>query len=206
MLNINKNKPYKLTKHGYSKKKTHPMIYEIAKEYDDTGYISTGLVKKLEKLFDEDYEILIHRTGFTKVTDNIIYDVFNNGLKNNGDAMQGSVSNYTNERTKTLSQMSDLMLMIGSIKTACNYKGSDGVFIAKIPKSYVDRNYPGEVKPIYFSNGFEQRLLPEFIYGYLPVNDMVVGELIENPNYKDHHEYLHDGLLYEPDAEPRIKM
>ena len=205
MLNINKNKPYKLTKHGYSKRKTHPMIYQLAQDYDSFGYISNHTAKELEKLFDEDYEILIHRTGFTKITDNIINDVFNNGLKNNGDTMQGVGSNYTNERTKTLSQISDLMLMIGSIKTACNYKESDGVFIVKIPKSYIDRNYPGEAKPIYYVDGYEQRLLPEFIYGYVPVKDLKVGNIIKNPRYRDYHDYAHDGLVYEPDVEPNKK-
>ena len=203
MLNINYNKPYKLTKHGYSEKTTHPLIYELAQEYDDLGYMSTGVGKKLEEIFDDDYEILIHRTGYTRVTESILYDVFNNGLINNGDSMQGVGSFYTNERTKTLSQITDMMLMVGSVKTAHNYKGSDGVFIVKIPKSYVDRTTPGEVKPIYFANGSEQRLLPEYIYGYLPVNDGVVGELIENPNYKDNHNYKHNGLLFEPEVEHR---
>ena len=56
--------------------------------------------------------------------------------------------------------------------------------------------------PIYFNNNGQVRLLPEFIYGYVPVYDnYVCGEIIRNPNYRDTHEYENDGLIYDTDAE-----
>ena len=202
-MDILGKKPYKLTKHGYSKRKVHPEIYEAAKEYDEHGYISTKLAKELCELYNDDYEISIHRTGYTKITPNLIQEIFNDGLINNGDAMQGSVVSSVSERTKTLTPLKNIMLLIGQIKASCHYKNSDGVFLVKIPKSYLGLK-DGEIKPIWYNDGENQKLLPEFIYGYIPVKDEIVGDIIRNKNYHDYHDYDPDGLLYEPDLEEKI--
>ena len=204
-MNILDKRPYKLTRHGYSKRKVHPMIYETAKEYDHHGYISTKLAKELQKLYDDDYEISIHRTGYTKVTPNLIQEIFDNGLINNGDAMQGVRNSFVSERTKTLTPLKDFMLLVGQIKAACNYKNSEGVFLVKIPKSYLGLK-DGEIMPIWYYDGNYQRLLPEFIYGYIPVKNEVVGDIIRNNNYKDYHDYEQEGLLYEPGVKPKTSI
>lgn len=76
------------------------------------------LGKELESLFDDDCVVGIHRTGYTMVTPEFLNDVFNNGLINNGDGMQGIVQ-YEPDITKTVSLQNNFLLMYGQIKT-CN--------------------------------------------------------------------------------------
>lgn len=177
---------------------------KYAKDYDKVGYISESLGNELATLFNDDYEIGIHRTGYSIVNNEYLADVFTNGLINNGDAMQGVMRSNPDESMnieKTVSFMSNIMLLVWQLKIAYSYKASQGSFIIKIPKSYLGEK-DGEIKPIYFKeNEYVRRLLPEFIYGYIPCDGKGnVGEIIKNPNYKDVHDYENDGLLYEQEA------
>ena len=57
------------------------------------------------------------------------------------------------------------------------------------------------IKPIYYKDDKGVRLLPEFIYGYIPVEkDGILGDLIHNSNYKDIHNLNNTNLLYEESA------
>ncbi len=180
----------------------------LAKDYDKYGFMSEDLGKELEELFDDDYVVGIHRTGHTIVSDEFLSDVFNNGLINNGDAMQGVVSDNP-DISKTVSLQSDFLLMYGQIKTCNGYKNSQGVLIIKIPKSYL-RLKDGVVKPIYFHEyGYKFRLLPEYVYGYVGVNKGVCASIIRNPNYKDFHDYNDDGLVFDSsvcDINEKVKV
>lgn len=184
---------------------------KLAKEYDEIGYISMKLGKELEELWDDDYFIGIHRTGYSSA-DEIIKDVFQNGLINNGDGMLGIVYEDPDkmiEIEKTVSECTDLKFLVAQLKTAHGYKNSEGSFVVKIPKSYLGRK-EGEIKPIYFKeNEYIKRLLPEYIYGYVPCyengENLDLGEMIKNPNYKDNHDYDNEGLLYESDALFKMK-
>lgn len=207
-------KKQKLTK-KYKLSKKYPLFSlkwgvrfnkKLAKEYDGIGYISMKLGKELEELWDKDYFIGIHRTGYSNI-DGIIGDVFQNGLINNGDAMLGVLHDDPDRMIdieKTVSECSDLNLLVAQLKTAHGYKNSEGSFIVKIPKSYLGRE-AGEIKPIYFKeNQYTKRLLPEFIYGFVPCYEngkkLDLGEMVKNPNYTDVHDYDNEGLLYESDA------
>lgn len=171
-------------------------LKELAKETDEVGFISKKLGIELELLFDEDYVIGIHRTGYSNITGEVIEDVFNNGLINNQDNMLGvNNSNKGINTEKTITFLQSNLLLINQLKAAHKYKTSDGVFLVKIPKSYLGRDTK-DSKPIYFGN----RLLPEFIYGYIPVTGSTVHDIIGNDNYLDIHDYQNDGLTYDSDA------
>ena len=200
---IRKDKGYKLIKNfpllTFNSRVRFQKKY--AKDYDSVGYISEQLGKDLEKLFDDDYEIGIHRTGYSVVNKEYLADVFTNGLINNGDAMQGVMRSNPDESMnieKTVSFMSNIMLLVWQLKIAYGYKDSQGSFIIKIPKSNLGEK-DGEIKPIYFKeNEHIRRLLPEFIYGYVPCDGKGnVGKIIKNPNYKEVHDYEITDLIYE---------
>lgn len=194
---INKNGKYRIIKNGYSKRKTHPYIYNLAKQYDEYGFMSKKLGNELNSLFEEGYKVGIHRTGHTKVGPETLEDFFHNGLINNGDVMVGSVDNDGwIDSTDTISFFNDFLTMYGQIKFASGYKHSQGVFVVKIPTAYLERT-DEKAKPIYFM-GNEPRLLPEYIYGYIPVDkDGKCGDIIRNPLYKNIHFYEDDGLCYD---------
>ena len=194
------SKGYKLVKIKEIKNlgRRHPG-YKLAKQYDAIGYISDELGKEIERIWDEDYIIGIHRTGDTPVTEHLLLDVFNNGLINNGHVMQGAKDNCVSIE-RTVSLFKNMTVFIGQLKAAKGYRNSDGSIIVKIPKSYLGMS-DGEVKPIYFNNNGQIRLLPEFIYGYVPVDDKYnCGDIVRNPNYTDTHEYENEGLIYDTDA------
>lgn len=194
-------KKYKLTKNGYEKRKTHPYLYQLAKEYDGYGFMNMNLGNELNSLFEERYTIGIHRTGHTSVGPSYLEDVFHNGLINNGDSMGGSVKDKNwIDIEDTITFFKDFLIMNGQIKVVNKYKNSDGVFIIKIPSSYVSKTNEF-VKPIYFMDGDIPRILPEFIYGYVPVDKKGnCGDIIRNPNYKNEHFYKHNGLYYDSNA------
>ena len=91
--------------HGYSILKSSSTIpqdeyfFNIAKNYDNYGYMKEELGEELENLFnDEDYVIGLHRTGETPIDDEILKSIFNKGLINNGHSMSygADKSNYIN--------------------------------------------------------------------------------------------------------------
>ena len=95
----------KLTKeltytHGYSilrSSKTineeNDFILELAKQYDEYGYMSEELGRELDSLFeDKDYVVGIHRTGYSNMDEKTINNIFNKGLINNGHIMQGGMA------------------------------------------------------------------------------------------------------------------
>ena len=98
---------------------------KLAKEYDDMGYIDETVGRELNFLFDDNYSVGIHRTGYSKVDSNYLHDVFYNGLINNGDLMQGVISNDYINISKTVSIYSNFIVACGQIKSAHKYKYSD---------------------------------------------------------------------------------
>lgn len=181
------------------------IMKELEKEYDCIGYISPSLKQKLKDLYEnEDYFVGIHRTGYIvpSTINNYLYNVFYNGLINNGNGNLG-IDDENSKRTitKTVSIINNPVLLQGQIKAAPQYKNSSGVIIVKIPKAYIEKSEK-EAKPIYFPTKSGNILLSEYIYGYLPVSkDSVVGDLIKNPNYTDLHDYKNNGLVYEAELD-----
>ena len=212
-MDIKKNKltkKYKLTKRYplFVLNKKIRYHKKLARGYDKVGYISMQLGKELEELWDDDYVIGIHRTGYSNANE-IIQDVFTNGLINNGDSMLGCTYTKPDEMInleKTVSVFSDLKLLVWQLKTASGYKESQGSFVIKIPKSYLGQA-EGEIKPIYYKeNGLSIRLLPEYIYGYVPCDNCNLGEMIARENIeKGHSMGLEQGLVQGQKLERRKK-
>ena len=204
---IDPNK-YLLVNSEYIDKK-QKFKYNLAKKYDELGYMTTKVGKEIEQLFSNPtYMIGIHRTGYSNVDEEYIKAVFNRGLINNMDALQGGKtdSSYV-DIYKTVSFMDGFITMNAELKLAHNYKGSAGCFIIKIPASYIGMA-DGEVKPIYFKGKEGIKLLSEYIYGYIPCNDKgELGTIIHNPNYTDEHIYIdsEDILMYETRANSRLR-
>ncbi len=192
--------------HGYSilrSSKTlreHEYMFSLSKEYDNYGYMSQELGEELDSLFlDDNYIVGIHRTGYTYMDDATIEKIFNEGLINNGHIMSGGMDG-TQDIQKTVSLFYDFPILNGQLKAAHGYKGSEGCIVVKIPKSYLGKE-DGEIKPIYYKKDSNIRLLPEFIYGYIPTDkNGMLGEIIRNPNYKDVHNLDNANLLYEDSA------
>lgn len=200
---IDQNK-YQLTKSPYLDKK-NKMLAQLAKQYDDFGYMSNHLGAEIEKLFsDNSYIVGIHRTGYSIVDEDYLKEVFNRGLINNMDLLQGGIhidDNYLDIR-KTVDLFYDPIVFNGPLKAANRYKESAGCIIVKIPKSYLGIE-DGDIKPIYYKDGVSSKLLPEYIYGYIPVDkDGTLGDIIHNPGYTDDHIYIDSEgtLLYESKA------
>lgn len=209
MLNIYSKKNI----HGYSLIKdarnvliNHSHVEKLAKDYDTIGYMSEEVGRELDSLYDNpDYIVGIHRTGYTRINDEILNDIFNRGLYSNGDLMSSGANNGNYNIEKTVSFFNDLLLMIPSLKTCEGYKTSDGCIIVKIPKSYIGMK-DGEVQPIFYKeNTYQVRLIPEFIYGYIPVKDQKVDKIIHNPNYKDKHMLINDNFYYDDSVKYKYK-
>ena len=167
----------------------------IFKEYNEAiyGKFSKEIGKELENLFDEDYVICIHRTGLDlEKNKDQIDDIFNNGLMNAGGPYHGY----------TLTPIEHFPLVITQVLTSSHYRQGTckGGIIVKIPKKDLGIK-EGEPKPIWFQiNEYNYRLLPEYIYGYIPsVNDKVES-IYRNENYTEIHNYQNDGLCYDEDA------
>jgi len=198
-----KNK-YRLIKSSALNKKNRTLV-QLAKQFDSYGYISVSVGREIESLFDDQaYIVGIHRTGYSEVNEEYLQEVFHNGLINNMDLLQGAIhvdENYLDIR-KTVDLFYDPIVMNGPLKGASHYKESSGCIIVKIPKSYLGIE-AGEVKPIYYKDGVSVKLLPEYIYGYIPVDkNGVLGDIVNNPNYCDVHTYIdsEEVLLYETKA------
>lgn len=192
--------------HGYSilrsseSLKEHEYMFNLSKGFDNYGYMSQELGEELDSLFlDDSYIVGIHRTGYTYMDEVTISKIFSEGLINNGHIMSGGMDG-TQDIEKTVSLFYDFPILNGQLKAAHNYKGSEGCFVVRIPKSYLGKE-EGEIKPIYYKKDSYVRLLPEFIYGYIPTDkNGVLGEIIRNPNYKDVHNLDNVNLLYEDSA------
>lgn len=200
---IDPNK-YQLIKSPYLNKK-NKTLFQLAKQYDEMGYMPLEVGRELEQLFlDDSYIVGIHRTGVSNVNDEYLKDIFNKGLINNMDCLQGGhymSENYLDIK-KTVDLFYDPIVLNGALKTAGWYKESEGCVIVKVPKSYLGMA-DGEVKPIYYKDGISVKLLSEYVYGYVPVDkDGCVGSIVHNPNYTDEHVYIdsEDVLLYESKA------
>lgn len=191
---------YSILKSSTTLKENNDFLLNLAKQYDEYGYMSEELGMELDSLFkDETYSIGIHRTGYNNMSDEMIKEIFNKGLINNGHIMQGGITG-AQDLEKTVSIFNEFTVFNGQLKAAHGYKGSQGCVIVKIPKSYLGKT-DGKIEPIYYLNEGGTKLLPEFIYGYVPVDkEGKLGEIQHNPKYKDKHYLDNPHLLYEESA------
>lgn len=156
------------------------LVDDWNKIYEEMQYkVPKEIGEELEKLFsDEDYVLGIHRTDL--YVDQIQNWVFTNGLKNR-----------STEYSSTVQEFSHFPLMLHEIMYCNYYKNSQGCVIVRLPKD--------QKLPIYFVNDGQYYILPEYIYGYIEVEDFEMKRFIKNPGYTDIHNYDPAGLLYDDD-------
>lgn len=175
----------------FEKLKSGSYFIKQADGYDEYGYLSNELGNELEQLFmDDDYVIGIHRTGEASVTDELLDDIFSNGLINAGKTLQtGSFDNSSFDINNTVSIFNKFQHIISQIKASHQYKASDGCIIIKIPKSSIGLDSKNPI-PLYHIQNGKYYINPEYIYGYVPVDFKGnVGDIVYNPNYNKQHEY-----------------
>lgn len=172
----------------YKNVKENKMLKDIIKEqnecYKNVQYKipeQTGQI--LQNIYEsDDYYLMIHRTDYH--ISQIMKYMFQKGIPMRN-------ANYT----CNLSKYKHFPTILEQIMVCNQYKNSQGCVIVKIPKN-LDL-------PIYYKNDDYMTdnlvlcLLPEYVYGYIPVKDSNVGEIILNPLYQDTHEYNPDGLYYD---------
>ena len=180
---FNKGKKYKLVSSiGYNQKGKR----EIAKDWDKVLNIPYELGMYLQNLINnqdsEKYYIGVHSSSvvndrnssnYEEVMNNeIIYNIFNDGLINNGNLSSGVSNQYEyNDIYNTVSRVKDMFHLVLEIKS--KYKGSRGGFILKFPKEYVDENLnikEGLGFMIYDIKNKLQYIKPEFIIGYVGID------------------------------------
>lgn len=197
---INPNQSYKLTENiEYSKKQC--FLKELAEDYDGFGRLEYLVGKELEEVYNNNnYRVGLHFTGYSEANEDFLNNVFQDGLINNQDAMQG-IESPNIDIEKTVSFVDNFTIFIGQLKSAHSYKESQGAFLIKIPKKYIDDTIPeSERQPIYRKGNSDiHYLLPEFIYGFIPVDEEGnIKSIIKNPGYKDIHTNTNDtNLIYE---------
>lgn len=140
--------------------------------------------EKLQELYEKDsdkYYIGIHRTmsGFE--------NVFKNGIVSRGTWIHDHVQ-----------IMKNFPFLLHQLSVADSYKGSFGSFIVKIPKKDIDPRYESseERDPIFYKSNDITYVRPEYIVGYVPVNDGNLNEFIPNDfpakQYDSNIEFLYD--------------
>ena len=163
------------------------MVNAALIEQNKKGYMNDSVEKELYNIIcDSNYIIGIHRTGYTRIDDNVLNDIFNNGLYSNGHVLSGGITGMY-DIEKTVSIYDNFAELCVNIKQCHGYKISEGCIVFKIPKELKNSN-----QLFYTDDNNRVRILPEFIYGYIPVKNMRVDSIVHNPNYKDFHVSLAD--------------
>jgi hypothetical protein len=169
-----KNKISKLKIYSNKYKELKNIIDDYNDMYEEVQYKfpkKTGEV--LEKIFEDKESILgIHRTNLTNKQ--IEEKIFTYGLKNR-----------SLEYTTTIQTSKSFPFILNEIKNASGYKNSNNCVIVVLPKE--------QKLPIYYELNSEFYLLPEYILGYINVDDL---NLNINPNYKAIHDYDTNNLFY----------
>lgn len=168
-------------------KSYYELVNEALIEQNKKGYMDINIEKELYNCFrDSNYILGIHRTGYTRIDNHILNDIFNNGLYSNGHVLSGGITGM-NDIEKTVSFYDNFIELCVNIKQCHGYKNSDGCILFKVPKILKKSNQLFSI-----DDNNQLRILPEFIYGYIPVDDMKVNSIVHNSNYKDYHVSLTD--------------
>ena len=173
-------------KNKYGNQKSYlELVNDNLAEQNKKGYMDANVENELLKIFsDNNYVIGVHKTGYTPINNDVINDIFLNGLYSNGHILSGGIAGrYDIERTVNF--YDNFVELSVNIKQCKGYKNSNGCIILKIPKNMKKSN-----QLFYVDSDNQVIILPEYIYGYIPVNDMRVTNIFHNPNYKDEHVFL----------------
>lgn len=184
---------YKDASKIYQSKVLNKLLKSIIAEqnhiYKSMQYkIPEEIGKTLQSIYEsEDYYLMINRTDY-HISQIMEY------------SFQKGIPMRSCDYTCNLSKYKHFPTILEQIMACNEYKNSQGCLIVKIPKN-IDL-------PIYYNcNDYMQNasllcLLPEYIYGYIPVRDNNIEDMILNPLYKDIHNYDKDGLYYDERLTP----
>lgn len=192
--------------HGYSIIKSsknlsqNTYMMKLADQYDKYGYMPQELGEELDNLFmDDNYVIGIHRTGYTGITNEVLDNIFNKGLINNGHVFSGANTGQC-DIEKTVTLFNDFSILCWQLKVSHGYKGSEGCVIVRIPKECLYETNKNPM-PMYYVDQGINRLLPQYVYGYVPVDkEGKLGNIHHNSNYStktiDNENLLFDDRVF----------
>lgn len=180
--------PVKASNHE-NKKMIKSIIDAENEVYKSMQYkIPEEIGKTLQSIHEsDDYYLMIHRTDY-HISQIMKY------------SFQKGIPMRSADYTCNLSKYKHFPTVLEQILVCNEYKNSQGCIIVKIPKN-LDL-------PIYYDcDDYMQSssllcLMPEYIYGYIPVKDETIGEMVLNPLYTDNHDYDVDGLYYDSRLTP----
>ena len=89
-------------KNKYGNKKSYlELVNDNLAEQNKKGYMDANVENELLKIFsDNNYVIGVHKTGYTPINNDVINDIFLNGLYSNGHILSGGIAGrYDIERT-----------------------------------------------------------------------------------------------------------
>lgn len=138
-----------------------------------------------------------YQIGIARARKEVSEDIFKNGYKVFGDKDTSFGVSYYD------TAFNELYHLLREYVTAPSYKMSNALYVFKIPKESILYYKEGTSKPILKPtreiNEFSSkcyRILPEYILGYFPLYGDT-KDLIENPNYRQTHNYSPEGLEFE---------
>lgn len=141
------------------------------------GTISNPLSSYLNDLLEEKNVLIgIHRLRISN-DNNIINDIFNNGLLI--PSHLASASNSSKDLRNAVSYYSSNKTILKELMYADQYKSSEGSILIRIPDNKLEEN-----TDIFLTNGNDLYLNPKYIIGYIPIYPNHHLEDIKfNPNY-----------------------
>lgn len=157
-------------------------LFDLYKEWDDYGSISLEMGNYIESLVNNSgISFGIHRIGSNNTINNteiinneLLCDIFTNGLKNYGDLSSGVVSNGIIDPAKTISFFNSMLDAIIQIKTS--YKGSTGGILVAFPNTLVEKDgtlVDRKEKDVYNVISNTLYIKPEYLLGYIAQDDGV---------------------------------
>ena len=185
---------YQDAKDLYSKKAQKSSFIKSQIQYENKVYkqiqncIPMQIGKTLELLFESPtHDVLIHRTD--QSLEQITQFMFQRGIPVRS-------TDYTTH----LSKYKHFPTLLMNIMACKEFRNSQGCLLIRIPKNnklplyYEDDQFLPDSKQLF--------LLPEYIYGYVPVKDEILEDVIINPNYIENHHYAVDELYYDETLNP----
>ncbi len=178
----------------YSKKAQQNEIIKSQIQYENEVYermqncIPEQIGKTLETIFENpNDDLCIHRTDYS--LEQITQVMFQKGIPVRDT-----------DYTSNLSKFKHFPTILEQIAVCSEYKNAKGCLLVRIPKNnqlplyYKDNNFVPNLEQLF--------LLPEYIYGYVPVEDGKLKDVILNPNYVENHSYRVDDLYYDERLNP----
>lgn len=147
-------------------------LYKDAERMQDV-FPDKRLGAELEAIYrNSDVYLGIHRTDLDFQT------IFQSGIKMRDNEYDSNISVY-----------GYFPQYLSEILKAESYKCSVGIVIVVLPRI--------TSKPIYFVDRNRNYLLPEYIWGYIALQEQKIVDVIRNPRYSENHQYEPDGLSFD---------